>query len=378
MNAVELTKKLISFRSLTPDDDGALEFIASYLFDFDAVRIDAGGVKNLFIYKKFGDGPHLSFAGHIDVVPAGEGWVSEPFEAFTKDGTLYGRGASDMKSGLAAFLTAVKNTKNFEGTLSLLLTSDEEGDATHGTVEILKYLEDKNTLPDLCIVAEPTCETEFGDTIKVGRRGSINGKLKIIGRGGHAAYPQKAINPISLSGLLVNAIADKHLDDGDDFFSPSQLVITDIRGGYQKTNVIPTEVTMMFNVRNSTSTNMDSVRTFVETAAKECSIENFELEISQGSIGFVAKKTEFASQSIELLSKCISEHTGITPKLSTSGGTSDARFVAAYGVDVMEFGPINATIHAPNECVSIDEIEKLTAIFTDFIAQFHTLKEKLG
>jgi succinyl-diaminopimelate desuccinylase len=328
MNAVELTKKLISFPSLTPDDVGALDFIASYLPDFTAVRIDVCDTKNLFLYKRFGVGTHLSFAGHIDVVPAGEGWDSDPFEAMEKGGKLYGRGASDMKSGLAAFIEAVKNTETFDGALSLMLTSDEEGDATHGTVEILKYLKNKDFLPDLCIVAEPTCEERFGDTIKVGRRGSVNGKLKIIGRGGHAAYPQKAINPITLAGKLINAIADKQLDDGDEFFSPSQLVITDIRGGYQKTNVIPTEVAIMFNVRNLTATGIEEIRVFVQNAAKECVVENFELEISQGSKPFVAKKTEFATRAIELLSECVTAQTGVTPILSTSGGTSDARFVA--------------------------------------------------
>ena len=336
--------------------------------------MDSNGVKNLFLYKKFSSGRHLSFAGHIDVVPAGEGWNSDPFTPTLNDGFLYGRGASDMKSGLAAFINTLKSTKEFNGTLSAIITSDEEGDALHGTIEVLKYLKEKNLLPDLCVVAEPTCENSLGDTIKVGRRGSINGKVTIIGRGGHAAYPQKAINPITLAGALITSIADKELDRGDEYFAPSQLVITDIRGGYQKTNVIPTELSLMFNVRNSTNTDLLAIEAFIKNAAKECGIENMTLSLDQSSKPFIAKKDEISQKAIELLSECIQKTTKLSPALSTSGGTSDARFIAEFGVAVVEFGPPNTTIHAPNERVLIDEIEELEQIFTEFTARFISQK----
>ncbi len=275
-----------------------------------------------------------------------------------------------MKSGLAAFINTLKSTTEFNGTLSAMITSDEEGDATHGTIEILKYLKQKNMLPDLCIVAEPTCETRLGDTIKVGRRGSINGKLTITGRGGHAAYPQKAINPITLVGALITKIADVKLDSGDEFFAPSQLVITDIRGGYQKTNVIPTELSLMFNVRNSTNTDLAQIETFIKNAAKEAGIENITLNIDQSSKPFVAKKDEISQKAIDTLASSIHQVTNQTPALSTSGGTSDARFVAEFGVAVIEFGPPNDTIHASNERVLLGDLADLEQIFTDFVARF--------
>lgn len=318
--------------------------------------------------KKFSnDGIHLCFAGHIDVVPPGEGWRSDPFVPAIEDGFLYGRGASDMKSGLAAFINAIKQVDKFHGTLSTIITSDEEGDAYFGTLEVLKQLKIKDMLPDVCVVAEPTCDKVFGDTIKVGRRGSINGKITIIGRGGHAAYPQKAVNPITLASGFLVAISDKKLDNGDEFFAPSQLVVTDIRSGYGKTNVIPTELTLMFNVRNSTATTVMDVENFIKSTAKVCGIEEYKLEINQSSNSFVAQKTDLSNRLITALSKSVEECTNILPALSTSGGTSDARFIAEFGVAVVEFGPTNETIHAPNERVSIDDIVKLEKIFQDFI-----------
>jgi len=186
MQVIELLKFFIESKSETPDDGGLLDFIEDYLSDFTAIRIDKEDVKNLFIYKKFSEGEHLCFAGHVDVVPAGEGWSSDPYKLTEKDGFVYGRGTQDMKSGVVAFTQALKECESFKGTLSLLLTSDEEGEATYGTVEVLKYLKENNLLPDSVVVAEPTCENDFGDTIKVGRRGSINGYLTLHGKQGHA------------------------------------------------------------------------------------------------------------------------------------------------------------------------------------------------
>ncbi len=196
MQLLELFKKLVETKSETPDDGGLLDFIESYLPGFKSKRIDIEDTKNLFIYKKFGEGDHLCFAGHVDVVPAGDGWDSEPYTLVQRDGYLYGRGTQDMKSGVAAFTQAVSEAEEFSGTLSLLLTSDEEGEATYGTIKVLEYLKENDFLPDAVVVAEPTCEDVFGDAIKVGRRGSINGYITLKGKQGHAAYPEKSINPI--------------------------------------------------------------------------------------------------------------------------------------------------------------------------------------
>ena len=361
MNIIDLFLKLLSFESVTPDDDGSLKFIESYLSDFEATYINEGGVKNLFLYKRFGEGEHLCFAGHVDVVPAGDGWDSNAFVPKVEDGVVYARGAQDMKSGVAASIQALKNVSDFDGTLSLLLTSDEEGDAKYGTQIVLEYLKDKNMLPDCCIVAEPTCEELFGDAIKVGRRGSINGVLKLKGKQGHAAYPQKAINPIHQISKILPKIAGVDLDSGDDYFAPSKFVITDIRSGMEVTNVTPGELKMMFNVRNSTKTTQDDIKAFVSDAFDGL---DYELELAQSAYPFV---TNSDTKIVQTIDKAIQEVCDITPKYSTAGGTSDARFIAKYGIDVIEFGVINDTIHAPNERTTIKEVEDLYRVFSKTI-----------
>ncbi len=361
MNTIELFKHLIESKSETPDDGGLLDFIEKYLSDFTAVRVDVKDVKNLFIYKKFGEGDHLCFAGHVDVVPAGDSWDSDPYKLVERDGYLYGRGTQDMKSGVAAFTQALKEMTNFNGTISLLLTSDEEGDAHYGTVEVLKYLKDKNMLPDYAVVAEPTCENDFGDAIKVGRRGSINGYITIKGKQGHAAYPEKAINPIHLISSRLQMMAGIHLDNGDEFFSPSIFVITDIRAGMQVTNVTPNELKMMFNVRNTTLTTQKEVREFVE---KNLNGLDFELKLTQGSYPF---STDTDSKVVRYIDKSIESVTKIKPKHSTAGGTSDARFMAPMGIKVIEFGVKNDTIHSINERTTKKEVEDLYQVFKNLI-----------
>jgi len=269
-----------------------------------------------------------------------------------------------MKSGVAAFLQTLRNTEHFNGTLSMLLTSDEEGDATYGTVIMLEYLKEIGMLPDYCVVAEPTCEERFGDAIKIGRRGSINGYLTIHGKQGHAAYPEKAVNPVHQIAPLLDQLAGVNLDDGDDDFAPSQMVITDIRGGMEVTNVTPGELKIMFNVRNSTKTTQESVRVHVEKVLEGL---DFELKLTQGSYPFVTKRD---SKIVKKMQQAIVDVTGIETKLSTAGGTSDARFMGAFGIDVVEFGVINDRIHAPNECTSIEEVEKLYTVFQKIIGAF--------
>jgi len=364
MNVIELFKKLLSFPSITPNDAGAMEFIKNYLNDFNVIETEKEGVKNLFIYKTFGNGEHLCFGGHIDVVPPGEGWQTNPFTPTEKDGYIYARGAQDMKSGLAAFLWAMKNAKHFQGTLSALITSDEEGDAVWGTKYMLEVLKEKNMIPDYAIVAEPTCEKNFGDAIKIGRRGSINGVLKKKGLQGHAAYPEKSINPIHKVAQVLHKIAGVDLDEGDEFFTPSKFVVTDIRAGMEVTNVTPGELKMMFNVRNNTHTDKEKIKRFVHKYFKDM---NYTLELKQSAEPFI---TNPDTKVVKLLDKAIKNHTGITPKHSTAGGTSDARFFAKEGVKVVEFGVKNDTIHAPNEKTTPQEVKKLSEIFKEVIEEW--------
>ena len=362
MNVIELFKYFINAKSETPDDGGLLDFVEEYLSGFDAIRVDVEDVKNLFIYRKFGEGEHLCFAGHVDVVPAGDkGWNSNPYEAFEKDDYIYGRGAQDMKSGLAAFTQAVKEARGFKGTLSLLLTSDEEGEGVNGTIKLLEFLQNNEMLPDAVVVAEPTCEDKFGDAIKVGRRGSINGYLTLKGKQGHAAYPQKAINPIHNISKVLGNIAGVNLDDGDEFFAPSKFVITDIRSGMQVTNVTPNELQMMFNVRNNTKT---SQQTIIDFIAKHFEGLDYELRLTQGSYPF---KTATDTKLVKQIDEAIKSVTGVKTKHSTAGGTSDARLIAPMGIDVIEFGVRNDTIHSVNERTTKKEVQDLYEVFKHLI-----------
>ena len=365
MNVVDLLMKLLSYESITPNDAGSLKFIEEYLEGFEATYVNKEGVKNLFLTKKFGNGSHLCFAGHVDVVPPGDGWETNPFVPVIKGDKIYARGTQDMKSGVAAFVQALKEIEEFDGRLSLLLTSDEEGDAKYGTVIMLEHLKEIGMLPDYCIVAEPTCEERFGDAIKIGRRGSINGYLTIKGKQGHAAYPEKAINPVHQIAPILDKIAGVNLDSGDENFAPSKMVITDIRGGMEVTNVTPGSLKIMFNVRNSTKTSQEDIKLHIDKLFKDL---NYTLELTQGSYPFVTKRD---SKIVEKLSSSIKNITGLQTKFSTAGGTSDARFMGAFGIDVVEFGVINDTIHAPNERTSINEVEGLYRVFKDLVKNFN-------
>ena len=365
ISVVDLFIKLLSSESITPDDGGLIDFIQEYLSDFKAYRFDKEGVKNLFLVKDFGDsGKHLCFGGHVDVVPPGDGWDSNPFVPKIDGDKIYARGAQDMKSGVAAFVAACKDVKDFNGTLSIVLTSDEEGDGKYGTVVTLEELKKLNMLPDYAIIAEPTCETEFGDSIKVGRRGSINGVIELFGVQGHAAYPEKAVNVVDLISPILPKIAGYNLDDGDEYFAPSKFVITDIRAGMEVTNVTPGYLKMMFNVRNSTKTTKKDIEEFVKSHFKEL---DYKLTLSQTAKPFV---TDNSSKVVTTLSNSIEKIANIKPKLSTAGGTSDARFFGEFGVDTVEFGVINDTIHAPNEFTTITQVNRLYEVFKNLIKEF--------
>ena len=364
MEVIELLKELLKFRSITPDDDGTMNYITLLMSEFDAKLLDINGVKNLILSKKFGDGVNLCFAGHIDVVPPGDGWSSDPFEPEQKDGYIYARGTQDMKSGVAAILQACKDAREFDGSLTIILTSDEEGDGIYGTKEALKYLQDNNSLPDFAIVAEPTSTNKIGDMIKIGRRGSINGVIKVKGIQGHAAYPSKCINPIHQASAVLANFAGYDMDAGSRYFDPSKIVITDIRGGMEVCNVTPSELKIMFNIRNSDLTSYEDVKQYCEHIFNGL---DYELTLKEGSKPFL---TDANSKVVTNLIDSINRICGVRPELSTTGGTSDARYFAAFGVPVVEFGVVNDRIHAVDERVSIDEVEKLYEVFSDLIRYF--------
>lgn len=370
MSVVEILQKLISYPTITPKECGIYEYICSLLPSFEVFRLDCEDTKNLFLLKRSSSpyAKHFCFAGHIDVVPAGDGWESDPFVPTLKDGFLYGRGAQDMKGGVASFLCALREIEVEDLTLSVLLTSDEEGDGTYGSCFALQELEKMGLLPQYCIVAEPTSEERVADMIKIGRRGSINGVLKILGKQGHVAYPQRCINPVELLGSRLGEIAGKNLDSGDEFFEPSKIVVSDIRGGMEVCNVTPSELKIMFNVRNSTLTDKQDIQEYFQKILSDIP---HTLELKESSKPFMTSKNSIL---IQTLIASIKECKGYTPALGSTGGTSDARFFAQYGVEVVELGVLNDRIHAKNECVSLEDLQDLVKIFKNFILSFS--KEK--
>lgn len=375
-----LLKDLVKLPSITPQECGIYTMIKEKfsqiqtpLLESLVIEQENNGVKNLFylFYPKgadIGELPHLCFAGHIDVVPAGENWQYEPFSAKEVDGYIYGRGTQDMKGGVSAFVSAIcqsLESQSLENCMfSILLTSDEEGDGIYGTKIMLEELQKHSLLPHCCIVAEPTSTHHTGDTIKIGRRGSINGTLIIEGKQGHVAYPQKCLNPIELLGSRLGLLAGVNLDNGNSYFEPSKLVITDIRGGMEVVNVTPQNLKIMFNVRNSPLSNEYSIRNYVEGVLDTLP---YTLTLKTSSLPFI---TQSNTELVKSLNAVIETKVGKKAELSTSGGTSDARFFSAFGVKVVELGVPNDRIHAINERVKIDDILILHDIFIDFLAIF--------
>ncbi|WP_104712200.1 succinyl-diaminopimelate desuccinylase [Helicobacter cetorum] len=363
MNALKITQKLISYPSITPKECGIFEYIKSLFPTFKVLECEKDGVKNLFLYRVFNPKAkikplHFCFAGHIDVVPTGNNWQSEPFTPIIKEDFLYGRGAQDMKGGVGAFLGAsLKFNPKTPFMLSILLTSDEEGPGIFGTKLMLEQLKEKDLLPNMVIVAEPTCENALGDSIKIGRRGSINGKLILKGIQGHAAYPEKCQNPIDSLASVLPLISRIDLDNGDENFAPSKLVITNLHAGLGANNVTPASVEILFNVRHSLKTTKESLKEYLEKVLKDLS---YSLELEQSSLPFI---TSSHSKLISVLKENILKICNITPSLNTKGGTSDARFFSAYGIEVVEFGVINDRIHAIDERVSLKELEFLEKVF---------------
>ena len=363
---LELTRELISRRSLTPEDAGCLDLIGTRLeaLGFKLERMRCGEVDNLWA-RRGADGPLVCFAGHTDVVPTGpvEKWDSDPFTPTIRDGMLYGRGASDMKGSLAAFVTGIEKFiaahPAHKGSISLLLTSDEEGIAVDGTVRVVEALQARGETIDYCIVGEPTSVNKTGDTIKNGRRGSLSGTLVVKGVQGHIAYPHLVKNPIHMAAPAIAELAATVWDEGNEYFPPTSWQISNIRGGTGATNVVPGTVEILFNFRHSTASTVDSLMRRVHAILDKHALE-YDLEWEQPpGKPYQTPRGDL----VDAVSAVIKEVTGLDTELSTSGGTSDGRFIADICPQVIELGPLNATIHKINECVAVADLDALSAIY---------------
>lgn len=358
---LELALDLLSRQSNTPDDAGCQDVMIARLIPlgFKIERMHFNGVDN-FYARRGSTGPLLVFAGHTDVVPTGpvDQWHTPPFEPTIKDGMLYARGAADMKTSCAAFITAIEDFiarhPQHPGSIGLLITSDEEGVAVDGTVKVVEALQARNELIDYCIVGEPTSNKVVGDMIKNGRRGSLSGKLTIKGIQGHIAYPHLVKNPIHLVAPAIKDMVETNWDDGNEYFPATSWQISNMNGGTGATNVVPGEVEILFNFRFSTASTADNLKERVHTILDRHQL-NYDLEWEYSGKPYLTPKGNL----VEAISAAIQQAYGVTPELSTSGGTSDGRFIADICRQVIEFGPLNATIHKLNECVAVADIEPL-------------------
>ncbi len=363
--AFEYTRELIARPSTTPNDAGCQDWLAAKLapLGFSIEKIVSNDVTNLWA-RRGSEGPVVCFAGHTDVVPTGplEKWSYDPFIPTLSDDFLYGRGAADMKGSIAAFLAAVETFvathPEHKGSIAWLITSDEEGPATDGTVKVVEKLAARDERLDYCIVGEPTCAEEFGDTIKNGRRGSLHGKLKVKGVQGHIAYPHLAKNPIHLAAPAIAELAATEWDKGNDYFPPTTWQISNMHSGTGATNVIPGQADIVFNFRFATASTVEGLKAKVHSILDKHQLD-YELGWDLGAKPFLTPRGKL----VEALSDAIQDTVGLTPTLSTTGGTSDGRFIADISKEVVEFGPINKTIHKIDECVGVDELVNLAAIY---------------
>ncbi|HEY4274786.1 MAG TPA: succinyl-diaminopimelate desuccinylase [Rhizomicrobium sp.] len=376
-DAVALTQALIRCPSVTPEDAGALAILEAALtplgFVCHRLRFEQEGtapIENL--YARWGtEAPHFCFAGHTDVVPPGDGWTHDPFAAVIADGALHGRGAADMKSAVAAFVTAAARViaeAPSKGSVSLLITGDEEGPAVNGTVKMLGWLKQRGERIDHCVVGEPTSVATAGDTLKIGRRGSVNFRIAVRGTQGHVGYPHKANNPIPALAELVTQLAGHRLDKGNAHFDPSTLAFTTMDVGNVATNVIPAGAYTAFNIRFNDIHTPDSLAGWVKDRADQIARETgctITVNHSVSGTAFLTQPGKFT----QLVSDTVSRITGQSPVFSTSGGTSDARFIKDH-CPVVELGLAGATMHKTDEWVAVSEIEKLTDIYTELLRDY--------
>lgn len=368
-DTLELAKNLISRRSITPEDAGCQEVLIQRLeaIGFQVERMRFDDVDN-FWARRGNSEPLYAFAGHTDVVPTGpeDQWKYPPFEPTIEDGMLYGRGAADMKGSLAAMVTAcerfVEEHPDHRGSIALLITSDEEGIAINGTVKVIEQLEARGEKIHGCLVGEPTSTLHAGDVIKNGRRGSLNGTLTIHGIQGHVAYPHLADNPIHRVAPVLAELTSITWDNGNEFFPPTSFQISNINGGTGATNVIPGNVIIVFNFRYCTETTQEKLKQRVEEILGSHELD-YTIEWSFSGLPFLTPGGEL----IEAAKSAVKEIQGFDAELSTTGGTSDGRFIAPTGAQVLELGPLNATIHKVNECVSVDDLDRLSAMYQNIL-----------
>ncbi|MGK7868518.1 succinyl-diaminopimelate desuccinylase [Falsiroseomonas sp. E2-1-a20] len=367
---VPLAQALIRCRSVTPADDGALAVLEAALapLGFACHRLRFGEVENLYARRGAG-GPHLMFAGHTDVVPPGAAaWNVDPFGGEVRDGLLFGRGATDMKGGVAAWVAALADVLTRQpgrpGSLSLLITGDEEGPATDGTVRVLEWLAARGEIPDACVVGEPTSKVALGDTIKVGRRGSLNAAITVQGTQGHSAYPQRADNPVHRLVRVLGALTAEALDGGTAFFEPSTLQVTSFDVGNTATNVIPASATARLNIRfNDRHTEASLTAHLREVLAREA--PRHELAVVCSGEAFLTQPGPF----VAALERAVRAECGREAALDTGGGTSDARFIARY-CPVAELGAVGATMHQADESTPVEELRALARLYARVIEEF--------
>lgn len=378
---LEIAQDLIRCPSVTPEEGGALDYLQKLLegAGFTCQRLpfsdkNTPDVDNLF--ARLGEkAPHLCFAGHTDVVPVGAetDWTYPPFAAEVADGWIYGRGAADMKGDIACFVAATFDyldeiDNNLPGSISFLITGDEEGPSINGTKKVLEWMAANGHTPNHCLVGEPSCSRQLGDTVRIGRRGSLSGHITVSGVQGHTAYPDKANNPVPGMLAVLNSFLEEPLDDGTPHFSPSDMQISTVDTGNTATNVIPARLSAGFNIRFNANHTADSLMEILrDKTAKALEGTGLEHQIS-----FLPASPCFITEPgplVDVMVGAVKEKTGITPELSTGGGTSDARFVKDY-CPVLEFGLVNETIHQVDERVETGDLDKLTSVYRDFIGRY--------
>lgn len=362
---ITLLCDLVRRRSVTPEDAGCQLLLAARLeaAGFHCETLQFGDVTNLWARRGSGS-PVLCFAGHTDVVPPGDiaHWSSDPFEPTVKDGNLFGRGTADMKSGLASMIVAIERFvaghPNHDGSIALLITSDEEGRARDGTLRVMQTLSERNEKIDWCVIGEPSSQNELGDLVRIGRRGSLSGMLTVSGIQGHVAYPQLADNPIRRFAPVLSELHDIEWDQGNEFFPATSFQVVDIQSGSGAPNVTPAELSARFNFRYSTEWDYESLKRRVQEVFDAHDIE-YELRWHLSGEPFLTKPGKL----IDAVVQSVLEFRGAEPELSTGGGTSDGRFISPAGVDVVELGPVNASIHKVDEHVRLDDVVKLTGLY---------------
>jgi len=367
---LELTKDLIRCPSVTPEDAGCQAILAARLKSagFEVEHLRFGVVDNLWAVHRGGPGPMVCFAGHTDVVPPGprEKWGSDPFEPTLRDGLLFGRGAADMKSGVAAMVTAaewfLREREAYPGAIAFLITGDEEGRSVDGTRRVVERLRERGLHLDYCLVGEPSSQQAFGDTVRIGRRGSLSGRLTVQGTQGHVAYPERALNPIHAVLPAFAELTARRWDEGNAHFPPTRFQLSNLQSGTGATNVIPGELAATFNLRWSPVQTLDGLKRTVAGILDGHGLRH-SIEWLEAALPYYTAPGKFTS----LVAAAVEQVSALRPELSTGGGTSDGRFFGALGAEVVEFGLLNRTIHQVDECCAVDDIDRLRQVFAEVL-----------